>query len=320
MYHVLVPDNVDQQAVKLLVDHPQFSVNAPGKMNRGDTLAAVDDVHALIIRSGTTVDVELMEAAPQLKFVARAGVGVDNIDLDAATERGIIVMNTPGGNTVATAEHALGLMLALARHIPQGHQSLAEGRWDRKLYMGVELRGKTLGIIGFGRVGKTLARLASAFDMNIIAYDPNPDIGGAEKLNVELVDLGTLYAQADFISLHSVYSDDTHHTINADSIKQMKDGARLVNTARGGLIDEAALAKAVRDGKLAGVAVDVYSEEPPSPDHPLLGLDNVIHTPHLAASTTDAQVQVGLDAANQIIDAMTNADYRHVVNMAVLDK
>ncbi|TVR24590.1 MAG: hypothetical protein EA396_01280 [Anaerolineaceae bacterium] len=318
MYHVVVSDNVDRRAVKLLTDHPDFSVNGPAKMTRAEVLAAVPSADALIIRSGTIADAELISAAPRLKVIARAGVGVDNVDLPAATQHGIRVMNTPDGNTISTAEHAFGLMLALARHIPQGHQSLLEGRWDRKLFTGVELRGKTLGIVGFGRIGRALAARARAFEMHVITHDTFPDAMVADAIGVDLVTLESLYRRSDFISLHANATPESYQMIDAGAIAIMKRGVRIINAARGALIDDAALAEAVRSGHVAGAALDVYHEEPPPADHPLLGLDGVLHTPHLAASTSDAQTNVGFDAVKLVINALTTGEYENVVNPDVL--
>jgi D-3-phosphoglycerate dehydrogenase len=319
-HHILIPDNVDQKAVALLEAVEGFNVTAPGKMSREETMAAAPTADALIIRSGTTVDAEMLAAASQLKVIARAGVGVDNVDLEEATRRGVVVMNTPDGNTISTAEHTLGLMLALARHIPNSYVTMNEGRWDRKQFTGVELRGKTLGIIGFGRIGRAVAQRARAFEMTIVAYDPFVDAATAKPLGVSMIDLDTLYAQSDFITLHTVITDDTREMINAETIARMKPGVRIINAARGALINDDDLAVAIGSGQVAGVAMDVYQQEPPPPEHPLVGLQNVIHTPHLAASTTDAQVQVGVDAAQEVIDALTKGEYRNVVNPAVLEQ
>jgi D-3-phosphoglycerate dehydrogenase / 2-oxoglutarate reductase len=319
-YHVLIPDNVDRLAVELLERAEGITVTAPGNMTREQTLAAIPNADALIIRSSTKVDAEMIATAPRLKVIARAGVGVDNVDLDAATARGIAVMNTPDGNTVSTAEYTLGLMLALARHIPRSYVYLQEGRWDRKAFTGVELRGKTLGIVGFGRVGQAVAKRALAFEMIIIAYDPYVPAETAESFGAEMVDLDTLYTRSDFITLHSLITDETREMIRAESIARMKPGVRIVNSARGALINDEDLAAAIRSGQVAGAALDVYQQEPPPADHPLIGLQNVIHTPHLAASTSDAQVQVGVDAAQEIIDALLKGDFRNVVNPAALQK
>ncbi|MGB7339386.1 MAG: hydroxyacid dehydrogenase [Phototrophicaceae bacterium] len=315
---VLIPDNVDQKAIDLLGQYPDLTVLAPGKLSQDDLVAQVGDVDALIIRSGVTITPEVFAAASHLKAIARAGVGVDNIDLDAATQHGVVVMNTPGGNTISTAEHTFGLMLALARHIPQGNQSLKEGRWDRKKYVGVELKGKTLGVLGFGRIGQAIATRAHAFEMTVVAYDPFLGDDVFEALGVERVDLDGLYAVADFISLHAPATDDTNGMINQESLAKMKDGVRIVNAARGVLINDVDLAAALTSGKVAGAAVDVYAQEPPPADHPLLGFDTVIDTPHLAASTTDAQITVAVEAAELIAKALLENVYDNVVNKAVL--
>ncbi|MGQ9887633.1 MAG: hydroxyacid dehydrogenase [Aggregatilineales bacterium] len=317
-YHVLISDSVDPAAVELLRQADGFTVTAPGGMSRAETLAAVAAADALIIRSSTTADAELLAAAPNLKVIARAGVGVDNVDLAAATRQGIVVMNTPDGNTIATAEHAFGLMLALARHIPDAEFSMRSGKWDRKTFMGVELRGKTLGIIGFGRIGRAVAKRALAFEMVVITSDPYIPADVAEDFGVELVDLDTLYARSDFITLHSVITDETRNMINATSLAKMKRGVRIINAARGALIDERALAEAIKSGHVAGAALDVYSAEPPPADHPLVGLPGVVHTPHLAASTTDAQINVAIEAAQLVLDALQKGEYRNVCNPEVL--
>jgi D-3-phosphoglycerate dehydrogenase len=314
MYHVVVPDTVDKRAVQLLLDRPEFTVVGPAKMTREEALASVADADAIIIRSGVTVDEEFIAAAPKLKIIARAGVGVDNVDLSAASARGIRVMNTPDGNTISTAEHTFGLMIALSRFIPQGHQSLKEGRWDRKLFTGVELRGKTLGVIGFGRIGRAVASRAKAFEMDVVAYDLYPNQAAADELGVTFVPLEDLYARSDFIALHTALTADNKHMIGADAIATMKAGVRIVNAARGALIDDYALAEAIKSGHVAGAALDVYEVEPPPADHPLIGLDGVLHTPHLAASTSDAQINVGFDAVRQVITALTTGDYQNVVN------
>lgn len=317
-YHVLVPDNVDQKAIDLLEAAADITVHAPGNMSREETLSAIPTADALIIRSSTTADAELLNAATNLKVIARAGVGVDNVDLVVATECGVVVMNTPDGNTISTAEFTFGLMLALARHIPRSYGYMVEGRWDRKVFQGVELRGKTLGIVGFGRIGRAVAKRALAFDMNVLTTDPYISEDVAADLGARMVDLDQLFAESDFITLHSVITGETHELINADNIAKMKPGVRIINAARGALINDADLAAAIKSGHVAGAAIDVYNEEPPPADHPLVGLQNVIHTPHLAASTSDAQVQVGVDAAQQIIDALTKQEFHNVVNPAVL--
>lgn len=316
--HILVPDNVHQKAIDILSAAEGIRVTAPGKMSREETLAAICEADGLIIRSDTQVNAEMLQAATRLKAVARAGVGVDNVDLAAATEKGVIVMNTPDGNTIATAEHTFGLMLALARHIPSGYYSMREGKWDRKSYMGVELRGKTLGIVGFGRIGRAVARRAIAFEMRVLAYDVFDISAQAREIGAEVADLDSLYAQSDFITLHPSLTDDTRGMINTQSLASMKQGVRIINAARGALIVDADLAEAIRSGRVAGAALDVFEPEPPSADNPLLGLPSVVYTPHLAASTTDAQISVAIDAAQQMVDGLLRGEWRNVVNAEVV--
>ena len=318
MLHVLVPDSVHQEAIDRLRRHAALRVSAPGKMPRAALLTAAAGAHALIIRSGVQADAELLSSAPLLKAIARAGVGVDNVDLTQATAQGVVVMNTPGGNTISTAEHTFGLMLALARHIPQGHRSLAEGRWERKRFVGTELKGKTLGIVGLGRIGQALARRAQAFEMTVIAHDPYLPPSIAAALDVPLLPLDGVYARSDYLSLHTLVSDDTRRMINADSIAAMKAGVRIINAARGALIDADDLAAALKSGAVGGAALYVYAPEPPPPNHPLIGLPNVIHTPHLAASTSDAQLAVAVEAAERISDYLLRGKTANVCNPAVL--
>ena len=317
--HILIPDSVDQVAIDILTQADGLRVTAPGNMSREDTIAALADADAMIIRSSTKADAALLEAAPKLKAIARAGVGVDNVDLDAATAKGIVVMNTPGGNTISTAEYTFGLMLSLARNIPQGDASLRAGNWDRKSFSGVELRGKTLGIIGLGRIGREVGKRAAAFEMQVIGYDPFVDEETAQQANITKVDtMDDLYAQSDFITLHSVITDETRGMINTESIAKMKQGVCIINAARGALINDNDLAQAIASGQVGGAALDVYASEPPPADHPLVGLKNVISTPHLAASTSDAQVNVAVEAAELIRDALLHGRYANVVNQDVL--
>ena len=316
-WHILVPDNVNQRAIDILTAVPDFSVTAPGGMTRAETLAAARTAHALIIRSATTVDAELLAAAPALRAIARAGVGIDNVDLEQADARGIVVMNTPGGNTISTAEYTFGLLLALARNIPQGHSSLASGKWERTAFGGVEVLGTTLGIIGMGRIGREVAARAAAFGMTCIGYDPFVDAASAQAAGIEkLATLEQLYARADFLTLHALVTPDTRHMINGVSLALMKPGVRIINAARGALIDDAALAAALQSGKVAGAAVDVYPAEPPPADYPLLNMPNVIHTPHLAASTDGAQITVAVEAAELLRDGLLRGDWRNVVTSA----
>jgi D-3-phosphoglycerate dehydrogenase len=314
-YHILIPDNLDEAGLDLLRTVPDFRLTV-GPLNREATLAAVPDADALIVRSSTKVDAAMIAAAPRLKAVARAGVGVDNIDLEAAAARGIVVMNAPDGNTVAAAELTLALMLALVRHISPAHQSLRDGRWDRKKFEGTELRGKVLGLVGLGRIGQAVAMRAQAFGMTTIGYDPKKGPEVFARVNTTFVPLEELFARSDIISLHAPANASTRGMINAQTIALMKDGVRIINTARGVLIDDAALAEALCSGKVAGAALDVYAEEPPPADHPLIGLPNVIATPHLGASTAEAQIAVSVQAAQEIRDFLLRGEVSNAVNGA----
>lgn len=316
-YKVVVPDVVHPKAMEILAAAGDaLNVVSQGQMTRADLLAQVADADALIIRSASKVDKEVLDAAPKLKLIARAGVGVDNVDIPEATRRGIIIMNTPDGNTVSTAEHTFGLMLSLARHVPEAHISMREGKWDRKSFGGVELRGKTLGIVGFGRIGRAIAKRAVAFEMTVLAYDPYVTPEQGKAAGAEMVTLEDLFSRADFITLHALLTDETRDLIRAESIAKMKPGVRIVNAARGALINEHDLADAIKSGKVAGAALDVYEQEPPQPDNPLIGLPGIIHTPHLAASTEDAQTVVAVEAAQLIVDALLKGVTNNVVNPA----
>jgi D-3-phosphoglycerate dehydrogenase len=306
---IVVADPISERGLALLAE-PGWRVLTPPPAALADALAAAD---ALIVRSATRVTAELLERAARLRVIGRAGVGVDNIDLDAATERGVLVMNTPGGNAVSVAEHALALLLALARRIPQLDAATRAGRWEKSA-AGVELRGKTLGLVGLGRVGFEVARRARALEMRILAFDPYlaPDV--AREAGAEPVALDELLARSDFVSLHAALSPATEKMINRETLARMKPGARLVNTARGELVDEAALAEALRSGRLAGAALDVFATEPPVAS-PLLGLPNLIATPHVAGSTLEAQEEVGVAIAQQVRDYLADGTIRNAVNL-----
>jgi D-3-phosphoglycerate dehydrogenase / 2-oxoglutarate reductase len=320
MFHILIPDNLDKAGLSILSNTEGVTIQAAPKMTREEVLAAIPAADAMIIRSATKVDRAMLEAAPKLKLVGRAGVGVDNVDLVAATDRGVVVMNAPDGNTIATAEMAFGLMLSVARHIPAATASMVAGQWDKKSFMGVELRNKTLGIIGFGRVGRAIAKRAQAFDMNVIAYDPYVTGATANALNIDLVPLDELYALSDFITLHALVTAENRHMINAESIAKMKKGVRIVNAARGTLINEADLAQAIKDGQVAGAGLDVFNEEPVEQGNPLVGLKGVVTTPHLGASTLEAQDEVAVQSAQQTLDALFKNNYKNVVNPDVLQR
>jgi D-3-phosphoglycerate dehydrogenase len=310
---IVVADKISPRGVALFSDLG-WQVAQP----KADNLAAeLADADALVVRSATRVTDELLEHAPRVRVIGRAGVGVDNIDLDAATHRGVVVMNTPGGNATSVAEHALALMLAMARSVPQLNAALHAGRWEKSGAAGCELRGKTLGLVGLGRVGAEVARRAHAFEMRVLAHDPYLNPERAAEWGVELLPLKEVLAKSDFISLHTGLSEATRGLINAESIAQMKKGARLVNTARGELVDEAAVADGLRSGQLAGAALDVFAVEPPK-DSPLMTMNNVIATPHVAGSTTEAQEEVGVQIAQQVRDYLADGTLRNAVNLPAI--
>jgi D-3-phosphoglycerate dehydrogenase len=270
---------------------------------------------ALIIRSSTRVSADVLAAAPRLKVIGRAGIGVDNVDVPEATRRGVVVMNTPGGNNITTAEHAIAMMLSAARSIPQATASMKGGQWEKNRFTGSEIYNKTLGIVGLGNIGRLVAERGKGLGMRVIAYDPFITRERAKELEVELVDLDTLYGRADFISLHVPLQKETRNLIDAAALAKMKPTARLINCARGGIVDEKALAEALRQRKLAGAALDVFDEEPPPASHPLLGLESVICTPHLGAATAEAQVNVSVAIAEQVLDFLFHNEIRSAVNV-----
>jgi D-3-phosphoglycerate dehydrogenase len=315
---ILVSDPISPRGVELLRANPKFHVDVNTGLKEEALLQIIADYDALVVRSQTKVNAKVIAAAKKLRVVGRAGVGVDNVDVDAATRRGIIVMNTPGGNTISTAEHTFSMMMALSRKVPQAHASMKAGKWDRKSFEGVELYNKTLGIIGMGRIGGEVARRAIAFGMRVLAYDPFLSVSRAKALQVEVVELDEIYTRSDFITIHVPMTDQTRGMINKDAIAKMKKGVRLINCARGGLIVEADLIEAIQAGKVAGAALDVYEAEPPK-DSPLLALDNVVLTPHLGASTTEAQESVGTEVAEQIAEALSGGTIRNAVNLPSVD-
>jgi len=317
---VLVADAVSPRGIEELSAGGALEVSVQTGLPEADIIRIIPDFDALVVRSQTKVTAKVIEAAKKLKVIGRAGVGVDNVDVDAATKRGIIVMNTPGGNTISTAEHAFSLLVSTARSIPQAHASIVAGKWDRKKYEGVELYNKTLGILGMGRIGTEIARRAIAFGMRVLAYDPYLSASRARTLQVELIDqLDELIPQADFFTLHMPLTDETRHMIDARRLKLMRKGARVINCARGGLIDEAALYEALKSGEIAAAALDVYEVEPPPADFPLRDLANIVFTPHLGASTTEAQENVGIEIAQAIRAALLEGEIRNAVNMPSID-
>ncbi len=297
---VLICDDLSPKALEIFGEYGIFPEICLG-LDEDALVAKVHDVDAIIVRSATRITRRVIESAPKLTVVGRAGVGVDNVDCAAATEAGVVVMNTPTGNTTTTAELAIALMVSMARHIPRADREVRSGVWNKKSLTGVQLTGKTLGVIGLGRIGRVVAARGVGLGMNVLAFDPY--LAAAECSPVEGVELSALdhlLAVSDFVSLHVPLIDSTRGLISRERIASMKPGARLINAARGGLVDEAAVAEALDSGQLAGAAFDVLSEEPPPADHPLLGRDDVVMTPHIGASSTEAQVQVALDIAHQI--------------------
>ena len=309
---VIVADKISDRGVELLKE-TGWKIVATTK----ETLAGeLPDADALIVRSATKVTADLLDRALRLRVVGRAGVGVDNIDLDEATKRGVLVMSTPGGSSVSVAEHTFALLLALVRQVPKFDAAMREGRWE-KSSSGAEVRGKTLGLFGLGRIGSEVARRATAFDMRVLAFDPYISEAAAKELSVELVPMKELLEQSDFISLHTAVSPLTQNMINAQAIGMMKKGVRIVNAARGELINEADLAAALKSGHVAGAALDVFAEEPPK-NSPLIGLPNVIATPHVAGSTAEAQEELGTQVAVQVRDYLLEGVIRNAVNLPAL--
>ena len=313
MLKILITDKLAQEGIDVLKGVKEFEVVAKAGLKPDELKAIIKDYDALIIRSATTVTADIIEAADKLKVIGRAGVGLDNVDLKAATKKGIVAMNTPGGNTTSTAEHTMSLILALSRNIPQAYASLKASKWERSKFEGVELYGKTLGIIGLGRIGSTVGRMCKSFGMKIIAYDPFLSMEVASKLGVEVVELEELIRTSDYISVHIPKSAETKNLISQKEFSLMKKTARVINCARGGIIDEAALAEALANKTIAGAAIDVFEKEPPDFNSPLLKLDNCVVTPHLGASTSEAQVNVAIEIAESVRNALLG---KGIVNAA----
>src|SRR6266852_4760381 len=312
---VVVADRLAEAGLALLAADPAIEVvNCAGKP-REELERALGGAQALIVRSETRVTADLLTRGPKLRVIARAGTGVDNIDVHAATRRGIAVMNAPGANTVSAAEHAMGLLLAQARHIPWAAEAMRRGEWDRKRFEGTELRGKTIGIVGLGRIGGHVAQVARAFGMQVVGHDPYLSPERAAELQIKLLPLDQLLGQADVVTLHVAHTEQTHHLINAERLKLMKPTAVLVNTARGALVDEAALAEAVRAKRIRGAAIDVFAVEPLPKDAPLRQLERVILTPHLAASTAEAQERVSLEVCTAVREALVAGDLSFAINV-----
>ncbi len=315
---VLISDKLAPEGVAILEDADGIEVDHRPGISGGELEAAVAGCHGLVVRSGTHVTAGLLEAAALLEVIGRAGIGIDNVDVEAASKRGVVVMNTPTGNNVTTAEHTISMLLAAARHIPRADASLRAGQWRRGDFVGTEVCNKTLGIIGIGNVGAIVADRARGLKMKVIAYDPYITEEAAGRAGIEPVGLDELYARSDFISVHTPLTPETDGLLGRDAMTRMRPGVRLINCARGGIVDEQALAEAIRDGAIAAAAIDVFAEEPPGPDNPLLGLEEVVVTPHLGASTDEAQLNVAIAVAEQMRDFLLDGVISNAVNVPSL--
>lgn len=318
---ILVCDPISPKGIAALQLRPEFQVVVlPKRLSEAELLPVVADAVALLVRSETKISRKVLEAAPQLRVVGRAGVGVDNVDVEAATQRGVVVMNTPGGNTVTTAELSFAMILALARKLPQAHATMVAGKWDRKQFQGVELFGKTLGVLGMGRIGGEVAKRALAFGMKVVAYDPFLTEARARSLGVELAsELDSVYREADFISVHMPVTDATRGMLNAGAFAKMKPGVRIVNCARGEIIVEADLLAALDSGKIAAAGLDVFITEPLAAEHPFRKHLAITLTPHLGASTAEAQEKCGIEVAEVITGYLLTGEVRNAVNLPFLD-
>jgi len=319
MHRIIVLDNIAQEGIDLLEAAPDVEYEVRTGLSGDELKAALNEFDAGILRSGVKITAESLEGNTHMKALVRAGVGTDNIDKPAATRRGIVVMNTPAGNTVSTAEHTFAMMLALSRNIAPANQSLVEGRWDRKAYMGTQLAGKTLGVVGMGRIGREVASRARAFDMKVVAYDPFLTDDQAESLKVQRADtVDDMLPQIDYLTVHTPLTAETKGLISKDQLDKVKPGLRVVNVARGGIYDEDALVEGLKSGKLGGVALDVYESEP-CKDSPLFGMPGTVCTPHLGASTEEAQTQVAVEGIELMLNYLRTGEIRHSVNVASLD-
>ena len=309
---VLISDNISAKGIEIL-KKAGLDVDVKTGMKSEELMAVIGDYQGLVVRSATKVTSKIIEAASNLKVIGRAGSGLDNVDVTAATKKGIVVMNAPGGNTITTAEHSFALMCSMARQIPQATASMKEGKWEKKRFMGVEIFNKILGVIGIGNIGSQVARRAQAFSMNVIAYDPFLSEDKAKEMGVEKVDLYELFRRSDFITIHTPITAETRNMINKETLRIMKNGVRIINCARGGIINEKDLYDALVEGKVAGAALDVFEKEPPD-SNPLLSLDSVVSTPHLGAATKEAQENVAIAIAEQIADYLVLGTIRNAVN------
>lgn len=318
MIKIVAADPISESGLQVFQANGHFSVEAHQKLSLPDLLKVVADADAILVRSETRITSEVLAAAKKLKVVGRAGVGVDNIDVAAASRQGVLVVNVPGGNTISAAEHTLALMLALSRNIPQANASLKAGEWKRSQFTGTELQGKTLGLVGLGRIGREVAKRCQSFGMRVVGYDPYASEDYAKTYNIALTPLEELFKEADYISVHVPLNDTTRNLLNAKTLAQLKKGVRLINCARGGIINEADLAVALQNGQVKGAALDVFESEPPPKDNPLLGLANVIVTPHLGAATEEAQVKVAQELAETVRSYFLDGTVRNAVNLPAI--
>lgn len=314
---VLVMDGVEEEGLRALRREPDIEVDIRSKMSEDELVGIIGEYDGMIVRSATKVTARVLENTSRLKVVGRAGVGVDNIDLAAATARGVLVVNAPGGNTIAAAELTMAMMQSLARNIPQANATLRSGKWDKKSFMGVEVRGKVLGVIGLGRIGSAVAKRAQGMEMKVVAYDPYITEENAAILGVKLQSLEEVLKQADFITVHLPLNRESKHLLNGKAFDLMKQGVRIINCARGGIINEQALYEAMKSGKVAGAALDVFEKEPDT-ESPLFEFNNFIATPHLGASTQEAQLSVALDVAEEIVAALRGEPVNNTVNIPSL--
>ena len=320
MPKVLVTDSLAPQGLEILERAEGIEVDYKPGLSPGELAEAIVDADGLVIRSGTKISADVIAAAPKLQVIGRAGIGVDNVDVAAATARGIVVMNTPGGNNITTAEHAVALLVALARHIPQATASMKQGRWEKKRFVGLELYNRTLGVIGLGNIGRIVANRAQGLGMKVIGHDPYLSEQAAAKLDVELVSFEELLKRAEAITIHVPRTKDTVGMLGREAFARVRPGVLIVNAARGGVIDEEALLAALEAGQVGGAALDVFAEEPPPPDHPLVRHERVICTPHLGASTEQAQVNVSIAVAEQVRDFLLHEITGNAVNVPSISR
>ncbi len=317
---VLICDPISPKGIEFFKQQTELEVVVlDARPSESDLIAMASDVCAYVVRSETKITSKVIENSPNLKVVGRAGVGVDNVDVEAATQRGIVVMNTPGGNTISTAELTFAMLMSLARKIPQAHMSMSNKEWNRKAFQGTELFNKTLAILGLGRIGTEVAKRAQAFGMSVLAYDPYLSPSRAKSMQVEIATLDEIYAKADFITVHMPKTDETSGMINKDAFAKMKKGMRILNCARGGIVQEDDLLEAIQNGIVAGAALDVYAKEPLAEDHPFRNTPEIITTPHLGASTKEAQQNVGIEIAESISSYLLTGAIQNAVNMPSLD-